>query len=136
MKYLLTYSAEVDGGNGPYNEDYKEVKDSIGEICEEIAYLEAKEGDDFSFQIFELHEFDSSSIKTNELYLKTKKDIEHREFVEQLKNQILNKKCSIYDLKSTMNKYGKWEKFEGQLVTMENELSILENQLASKLKQK
>jgi len=134
MKYLLTYSAEVDGGNGPYNEDYKEVKDSIGEICEEIAYLEAKEGEDFSFEIFELHEFDSSSIKTNEFYLKTKKDIEYKEFIDKLKNQISFKKCLIYDHKAAMNKYGKWEKFEEQLATMENELSILENQLASKLK--
>lgn len=134
MKYLLTYSAEVDGGNGAYNEDFKELYDKIEDIYEEIAYLESKEGDDFSFEIFELHEFDSSSIKNNEIYLKTKKDIEHRESVEQLKNQILNKKCSIYDLKSTMNKYGKWEKFEEQLATMESELLILENQLANKLR--
>ncbi len=134
MKYLLTYSAEVEGNNGDYNQDFNEVKDSIEEISEEIAYLESKEGKDFSFQIFELHEFDSSSIKTNEIYLKTKKDIEHRESVDKLKNQILNKKCSIYDLKSTMNKYGKWEKFEEQLAAMEYDLSILENQLANKLK--
>ncbi len=134
MKYLLTYSAEVEGNNGDYNQDFNEVKDSIEEISEEIAHLESKEGKDFSFQIFELHEFDSSSIKTNEIYLKTKKDIEHRESVDKLKNQILNKKCSIYDLKSTMNKYGKWEKFEEQLAAMESELSILENQLANKLK--
>lgn len=136
MKYLLTYSAEVEGNNGDYNQDFNEVKDSIEEISEEIAHLESKEGKDFSFQIFELHEFDSSSIKTNEIYLKTKKDIEHRESVDKLKNQILNKKCSIYDLKSTMNKYGKWEKFEEQLATIESELSILENQLTDKLKQK
>ena len=136
MKYLLTYSAEVDGGNGTYNEDFKEIYDKIEDIYEEIAYLESKEGEDFSFQIFELHEFDSSSIKNNEVYLKTKKDIEHRESINKLKNQILNKKCSIYDLKSTMNKYGKWEKFEEQLATMDNDLSILENQLAIKLKQK
>jgi predicted RNase H-like nuclease (RuvC/YqgF family) len=136
MKYLLTYSAEVDGGNGTYNEDFKELYDKIEDIYEEIAHLESKEGKDFSFQIFELHEFDSSSIKTNEIYLKTKKDIEHRESVDKLKNQILNKKCSIYDLKSTMNKYGKWEKFEEQLATIESELSILENQLTDKLKQK
>lgn len=134
MKYLLTYSAEVEGNNGDYNQDFNEVKDSIEEISEEIAHLESKEGKDFSFQIFELHEFDSSSIKTNEIYLKTKKDIEHRESVDKLKNQILNKKCSIYDLKSTMNKYGKWEKFEEQLAAMEYDLSILENQLANKLK--
>ena len=134
MKYLLRYSAEVDGGNGPYNEDYNEVSDSIEDICEEIAHLESKEGKDFSFEIFELHEFDSSSIKNNEVYLKTKKDIEYRESIDQLKNQISNKKCSIYDLKITMNKYGKWEKFEEQLAAMENELLILENKLANKLK--
>lgn len=134
MKYLLTYSAEVEGNNGDYNEDFNEVKDSIEEISEEIAYLEAREGEDFSFQIFELHEFDSSSIKTNELYLKTKKDIEHRESVEQLKNQISSKKYSIYDHKAAEKKYGKWEKFEEQLATMENELLILENQLANKLR--
>lgn len=134
MKYLLTYSAEVDGGNGPYNEDFKELYDKIEDIYEEIAYLEAKEGEDFSFEIFELHEFDSSSIKTNEIYLKTKKDIEHREFIEKLKNQISNKKYLIYDHKAAEKKYGKWEKFEEQLATMENELSILENQLSNKLR--
>lgn len=134
MKYLLKYSAEVDNGNGPYTEDFTEIRDSIDEMYEEIAYLESKEGEDFSFEIFELHEFDSSSIKTNEIYLKTKKDIEYRELIDKLKNQILNKKCSIYDLKSTMNKYGKWEKFEEQLATMEHDLSSLETQLASKLK--
>lgn len=134
MKYLLTYSSEIDGGNGPYNEDFKELYDKIEDIYESIAYLESKEGEDFSFEIFELHEFDSSSIKTNEIYLKTKKDIEYRELIDKLKNQILNKKCSIYDLKSTMNKYGKWEKFEEQLATMEHDLSSLETQLASKLK--
>ena len=133
MKYLLTYSTEVDNDNGPYNEDFTEVRDSIEEICEEIAYLESKEGDDFSFEIFELHEFDSSFIKTNEFYLKTKKDIEYREFIDKLKNQILNKKCLIYDHKAE-KKYGKWEKFEEQLATMENELSILENQLSNKLR--
>ena len=136
MKYLLTYSAEVEGNNGDYNQDFNDVKDSIEELSESIAHLESKEGDDFSFEIFELHEFDSSSIKNNEIYLKTKKDIEYKEFIDKLKNQILNKKCSIYDLKSTMNKYGKWEKFEEQLATMDNDLSILENQLAIKLKQK
>ena len=134
MKYLLKYSAEVEGNNGDYNKDFNEVYDKIEDIYEEIAYLESKEGEDFSFQIFELHEFDSSSIKNNEIYLKTKKDIEYKEFIDKLKNQILNKKCSIYDLKSTMNKYGKWEKFEEQLATMENELSILENQLSNKLR--
>lgn len=134
MKYLLAYSAEVEGNNGDYNKDFNEVYDKIEDIYEEIACLEAKEGEDFSFEIFELHEFDSSSIKTNEIYLKTKKDIEYREFIDKLKNQILNKKCSIYDLKSTMNKYGKWEKFEEQLATMESELSLLENQLANKLR--
>ena len=50
------------------------------------------------------------------------------------KNQISFKKCLIYDHKAAMSKYGKWEKFEEQLATMENELSILENQLANKLK--
>ena len=55
MKYLLTYSAEVDGGNGTYNEDFKELYDKIEDIYEEIAHLESKEGKDFSFQIFELH---------------------------------------------------------------------------------
>lgn len=134
MKYLLTYSAEVEGNNGDYNEDFNEVKDSIEELSESIAYLEAKEGEDFSFEIFELHEFDSSLIKTNEVYLKTKKDIEYRESVEQLKNQISNKKYLIYDHKAAEKKYGKWEKFEEQLATMENELSILENQLANKLR--
>ena len=135
MKYLLTYSAEVDGGNGPYNEDFKELYDKIEDIYESIAYLESKEGEDFSFEIFELHEFDSSSIKTNEIFLKTKKDIEYREFIDKLKNQISFKKCLIHDHKAAMNKYGKWKKFEEQLATMENELSILENQLANKLKQ-
>lgn len=134
MKYLLKYSAEVEGNNGDYNQDFNEVKDSIGEIYEEIAYLEAKEGENFSFEIFELHEFDSSSIKTNGIYLKTKKDIEYRESVEQLKNQISFKKCLIYDHKAAMSKYGKWEKFEEQLATMEHDLSSLETQLASKLK--
>ena len=134
MKYLLKYSAEVDNGNGPYTEDFTEIRDSIDEMYEEIAYLESKEGEDFSFEIFELHEFDSSSIKNNEFYLKTKKDIEYKEFIDKLKNQISFKKCLIYDHKAAMSKYGKWEKFEEQLVTMENELSILENQLASKLK--
>lgn len=134
MKYLLTYSAVVEGNNGDYNEDFNEVKDSIDEISEEIAYLEAKEGENFSFEIFELHEFDSSSIKTNEIYLKTKKDIEYREFIDKLKDQISNKKYSIYDLKSAEKKYGKWEKFEEQLATMESELSLLENQLANKLR--
>ena len=134
MKYLLKYSAEVEGNNGDYNKDFNEVYDKIEDIYEEIAYLEAKEGDDFSFEIFELHEFDSSSIKNNEIYLKTKKDIEHKESVEQLKNQISFKKCLIYDHKAAMNKYGKWEKFEEQLATMENELSILETQLSNKLR--
>lgn len=134
MKYLLRYSAEVDGGNGPYNEDYNEVSDSIEDICEEIAQLESKEGENFSFEIFELHEFDSSSIKTNEIYLKTKKDIEHRESVEKLKNQISNKKYLIYDHKAAEKKYGKWEKFEEQLSAMEYDLLILENQLKEKLR--
>ena len=134
MKYLLTYSAEVEGNNGDYNQDFNDVKDSIEELSESIAHLESKEGDDFSFEIFELHEFDSSSIKNNEIYLKTKKDIEHKESVEQLKNQISFKKCLIYDHKAAMNKYGKWEKFEEQLATMENELSILETQLSNKLR--
>jgi hypothetical protein len=134
MKYLLTYSAEVDNGNGPYNEDFTEVKDSIEEISEEIAHLESKEGEDFSFEIFELHEFNSSSLKINEVYLKTKKDIEYRESVEQLKNQISNRKYQIYDLKSAEKKYGKWEKFDEQLSAMENELEFLEIQLKDKLR--
>lgn len=133
MQYLLKYSAEVDGYNGYYNEDFTKIRDTIEEICEEIAYLESTEGDEFSFEIFELHEFDSSSIKNNEGYLKTKKDIQHKECIETLKNRINSKKCLISDHKSARNKYGKWEKFEEQLSTMENELSILENQLKEKL---
>lgn len=136
MKYLLKYSAEVDSGNGPYSEDFTEIRDSIDEMYEEIACLESKEGEDFSFEIFELHDFDSSEIKTNEVYLKTKKDIEHREYIEKLKNQLSHKKYLIHDHKSAEKKYGKWEKFEEQLSAMEYDLSILENQLANKLKNK
>jgi len=134
MKYLLTYSAEVEGNNGDYNEDFNEVKDSIEEVGESIAYLESKEGEDFSFEIFELHEFDSSSIKNNEVYLKTKKDIEYKESVEKLKDQISYRKYQIYDLMSAEKKYGKWEKFDEQLLAIENELLILEIQLVSKLR--
>jgi hypothetical protein len=136
MKYLLTYSAEVEGNNGYYNQDFNEVKDSIDELGESISYLESTEGPNFYFEIFELHKFDSSSIKTNEVYLKTKKDIEHRESIEKLKNQISNKKYSLYDHKAAEKKYGKWEKFEEQLAIMETELSILETQLVNKLRNK
>ena len=107
MKYLLKYSSEVDNGNGPYTEDFTEIRDSIDEMYEEIACLESKEGEDFSFEIFELHDFNSSEIKTNEVYLKTKKDIEHRESIEKLKNQISHKKYLIHDHKSTEKKIRK-----------------------------
>lgn len=134
MQYLLKYSAEVDGDNGPYNEDFTEVKDSIEEICEDIANLELENGEDFSYEIFELHEFDSSSIKNNEVYLNRKKEIEFRESVSKLKDRISNKNYHISDLKSAKNRYGEWEKFNEQLSAMEYDLLILENQLKEKLR--
>lgn len=134
MKYLLTYSAEVDGGNGTYNEDFKELYDKIEDIYEEIAHLESKEGEDFSYEIFELHEFNSSSIKNNEIYLNRKKEIEFRESVSKLKDQISHKKYQILDLKSAKNRYGEWEKFNEQLSAMEYDFLILENQLKEKLR--
>lgn len=134
MKYLLKYTAEVDGENGLYNEDYNEVKDSIEEICEDIANLELENGEDFSYEIFELHEFNSSSIKNNEIYLNRKKEIEFRESVSKLKDQISHKKYQILDLKSAKNRYGEWEKFNEQLSAMEYDFLILENQLKEKLR--
>ncbi len=134
MKYLLKYSAEVDGDNGPYNEDYNEVKDSIEEICADIANLKFNHGEDFSYEIFELHKFDSNLIEDSEIYLNHKKDLEFRESVSKLKNQISHKKYQILDLKSAKNRYGEWEKFNEQLSAMEYDLSILENQLKEKLR--
>ena len=99
MKYLLKYTAEVDGGNGPYNENFNEVKDSIEEICEDIANLKFNHGEDFSYEIFELHEFDSSLIEDSEIYLNHKKDLEFRESVSKLKDEISYKKYQILDLK-------------------------------------
>jgi len=131
MKYLISYKAWTDCGNGYYLENHSETTEDFESTCVELAVLENCHSQDknFSYKIFELNEINSNLFTSDRKYIDFKDKLENEKLIDDLKGDIYLKKQEISNQKQIKEKYGMWEKYNDQMSVLEYDLTNLEKKL-------